>query len=108
MDAFLLKFTNRGALEWAVAFGGAGNDIAYDLQQDSAQNVYFCGQFSGTANLVPVSGSTLAVTSEGGADGFIGQIEFTGRLHWLRRMGGAGEDVVRQITTDKPSNTCVT
>jgi hypothetical protein len=61
---------------------------------DASGNVYVAGKFEGTVdfNLSPTKVVNLTASDVDG-DAFVAKYESTGKLRWVRRIGGAGADV---------------
>jgi hypothetical protein len=88
-DVFLARFSKIGVLQWALAFGGQGDDAAAGVAVDPNGNSLVTGQFSGRFTC----GKT-ALTSAGGTDIFVAKVSLAGALQWCRRLGGASDDSV--------------
>ncbi|MCX6647718.1 MAG: hypothetical protein NTY09_15360 [bacterium] len=66
-DNFLWKLDGDGNHLWSRAFG---NGYPFRMANDSANNIYVCGNFEGTAQFDPDGGTTL-ITPDGARDTFI-------------------------------------
>ncbi|WP_460473558.1 Ig-like domain repeat protein, partial [Emticicia fontis] len=98
-DIFLAKYDVAGNLLWARKAGGTTSDRAYGIAV-SGSGVYVTGIFSGTASFnTPASVSTYEVTSAGGGDIFVAKYTDAGEIQWVRRAGGANDDIGNGITT---------
>lgn len=93
----------RTLLSADLGFGfGAGDsqdDIGYELDTDSAGNVYVTGEFRGTVDFDPTAGVTNLV-SNGGSDVFIAKYNSDGNFLWATSFGGAGDDSGQGISVD--------
>jgi hypothetical protein len=69
-DAFVWKLDTGGNFVGAGQMGGTGPDFARGIGVDGTGSIYAAGNFSGTADLDPGSG-THNVTSAGGYDFFV-------------------------------------
>ena len=105
---YLLKLDPSGNFLWAKSFGGSiggnsGNTIAFD----SAGNLYFGGNFAGTADFDPGAGTAL-VTAATGEDAFIVKLDSNGNYVWARSFGGVGgnanADGIGDIEIDSSGN----
>lgn len=105
---FLLKLDPSGNFLWVKSFGGSiggnsGNTIAFD----SAGNLYFGGNFAGTADFDPGAGTAL-VTAATGEDAFIVKLDSNGNYVWARSFGGVGgnanSDGIGHIEIDGSGN----
>lgn len=96
-DIFLARYDSAGNYLWAIAIGGAGEELTYaDPAVDEYGNIYICGVFDAGADFNP-NGSTYLLNNRGGQDGFIAKYDSTGTLIWARDMGGSGNDIIYRI-----------
>ncbi|MCC6909623.1 MAG: SBBP repeat-containing protein [Phycisphaerales bacterium] len=103
-DAFVLKVSASGALQWMTYLGGTGGDFGDGIALDSAGNGL-------------VTGSTLSFDFEGRNnayhggvyyDAFIVKVSATGALQWMTYLGGSGDDYGIGIAVDSAGNALVT
>lgn len=87
----------------ALSFGGAASDGGFAVKTDATGNRYITGYFSSTATF-----GTGAVVSAGGTDIFVAKFSPNGKLLWLVRAGGAGDDQGNDIDLDSSGNAYVT
>jgi hypothetical protein len=106
-DAFLLKLDASGSFLWSGQFGGLFDDHASDIAVDVSGNIYLAGYFNNIADFDPGSGSNL-LTSLGLSDGFVLQLDVSGNLSWVRKMGGLLADHTNGLATDLAGNVYVT
>lgn len=107
-DSFIAKYTNDGDFSWVQASGGSGNDQALAVATDVSGNAYLVGAHSGsvfgsgadTQALSPVLNIINGVT----ADGFLAKYDPTGRLVWVRNMGGQSTDQYNSVAVDASGN----
>lgn len=102
-DAFLAKYTNDGALVWGRLIGGSDPDWGWGVTADLDGNVYFTGEFDGTATF----GSETFVTN-GSRDCFISKLDKDGNFIWTEVFGGAGLDKGKGIDVDAAGNVYAT
>jgi len=103
---FLNLFTvelHAQELVYAKAFGGTGDDGAYDLVVDDSGNVYIIGWVSGTSDLNPGAGVQL-YTSFGNRDISLCKFDSSGNFIWGFGMGSSGKDEGSVITLDSLGN----
>ncbi|MFN8323754.1 MAG: T9SS type A sorting domain-containing protein [Chitinophagales bacterium] len=74
---------------------------------DNEGSMVIPSNFSGTYDFDPGPGVTN-LTSVGGIDAFIIKYDATGNLVWVRRFGGAGNDIAFLGTSDDAGNIYVT
>jgi hypothetical protein len=102
-DVFIQKLTSSGNLVWAKSFGGTNYDYMNSVSIDSSGNIYTLGDFQGTIDLDPDSG-TVYLTSNGGRDVFIQKLTSFGNLVWAKSFGGSSSERGRSITLDDFGN----
>lgn len=95
---FVIAFAPDGTRQWhhQVNFGGFSNPASRDVAVDTAGNVYWLGEFSGTQTFAP--GRTI--TSRGGTDIFVAKFSAAGALQWVYTGGGRGEEEAHSLTVD--------
>jgi hypothetical protein len=100
-DAFLLKLTlDSGNYVWSTTFGGSSMDFVSDFASTSSNDLILGGQFMGTVDFDPGTGSTN-LTSAGNYDLFIARYSATGNFVSVSAMGGSDED---QLVSLKVNN----
>ncbi len=90
-DAWLIKLSANGDLEWERNFGGTDADWAFDVTTTQDGGFVFAG--SSFSNDLDVS------DNNGFYDYWVAKIDATGTLIWEHNFGGSGEDrsyVVRE------------
>jgi len=93
-DFWVVKLDDTGAVQWEKSLGGAGDDIAYSIQQ-TADSGYIIGGSSDS--------SSGEVTGTHGSDDYwIVKLSKAGNLQWQKSLGGSGIDDANAIqqTTD--------
>lgn len=94
--------------EWATMTGNNQNLYVYDNATDSAGNVYLTGEYSGTVDFDPGTGTQMqTATSTGGRDIFVLKLDSTGVFGWVKTYGGTGVDFGQRITVDNTGNVFV-
>jgi hypothetical protein len=87
--------------------GGTGDDFGNAIATDANGNVYTTGEFNGTADFDPGTG-TSNLTSNGNVDMFIQKLDANGNFQWATNAGGANPDRGFGITTDATGNVYTT
>ena len=93
-DAFLTKMNPTGTgLVFSTYFGGAGDDVAYDINISPNKDIYIVGKTS-SSNFPVTSGSIIFNYNVlGNTDGFVAKFDPSGNsLQYSKMMGGAGDD----------------
>ncbi|MCE3229805.1 MAG: hypothetical protein K0S32_4356 [Bacteroidetes bacterium] len=102
-DVYVVKLDASGNLIWAKCIGGTGADSGHAIKLDAFGNVYVTGQFAGTADFNPGSG-TYNLSSGGGWDGFLLKLNSAGNFVWAQRTNGTGHDHPYAIELDASGN----
>lgn len=106
-DASVLAYTSGGALRWAMAVGGTGNDEGRGIAGDGAGGGVVVVSVTGTVTITKADGSTTTSAPTGGAAGhdiLIIRFAANGAITWTKRYGGAGEDHPRGVGFDGNGN----
>jgi len=93
-DAFIVKYSSAGVVQYAIKIGGTGSDVINDIKLNSS-NLYFVGGF----------GSTLtfgnSITSSGEVDVMVGSMNpSTGVANWVVKEGGYSYDMANALAID--------
>jgi hypothetical protein len=92
-DLFVAKLSAAGHWEWAVASGGSESDAATGVAVDAAGQVFLAGNFSTQAHF-----GLTTLTSKGGMDVFVAQINSQGQWQGATAAGGPGPDRMCALT----------
>lgn len=108
-DIFFAKYDSNGNYVWARSINNSTNadDFGYNIAVDASANVYVTGQYDGTCDFDPGSG-TANFTSVGGWDIFFAKYDSGGNYQWAKSMGGSSDDAGNSITLDAANNVYVT
>ena len=106
-DIFVSKLDSSGIFVWAKALGGTGLDNGFGITVDALSDVYTTGQFSGTADFDPNTGSA-SLTSAGQSDIFVSRLDSDGNFMWAKVLGGTGGDIGKGISVDALGNVYTT
>lgn len=110
MDAFILKFTNTGAREWATYYGGTSDDIGIALTTDLSGNLFVIGTTFSSTNFPTYNPGGGAYFQSSGSSGEVFILKFTdaGVRQWATYYGGGLSDVGYSIATDVSGNIFIT
>ncbi|MDR4469758.1 MAG: right-handed parallel beta-helix repeat-containing protein [Nitrospira sp.] len=97
-DVFVVKYNTEGNVVWARRAGGTANDTGAGISV-SGNGVYVAGSIGDIANFnTPSLGGSNELTAWGATDGFLAKYDTDGNVLWIRRMGGAIEDVANCVS----------
>jgi hypothetical protein len=94
-DAFLVKYSNDGIVQWAQRRGGTGDEYCTAVVADASGNVVLTGGFHNSVNF---GGSTF--NSAGGFDGFLAKYNTSGVHQWSFKFGGTGDELGLCVALD--------
>ena len=104
-DAFITSYDPAGALRWSTYLGGVGQEIARAVAVEPDGTVHVGGQTQSCnfPTLAPAQASCGGL-----ADGFVTTYDNTGAVLFSTYLGGAGDDYVFAVGTDRIGSTYVT
>jgi len=91
---------------FAVGFGGTGEELVGGVVVDDAGNIYTTGSFTDTVDFDPGPGITNLV-SQGEEDIFVQKLDSSGNFLWAKSMGGTGEELAFSLALDNVGNICI-
>jgi hypothetical protein len=91
-DIFVACYSDTGLFKWVVEGGSKAIDQVNALITDPQGNIYVAGAFD---SLLSMQSQTLG--GAGNLDGYVLKLDKNGNLLWMKRFGGAGFDVVRDV-----------
>lgn len=101
---FFYTLTSAQNFVWAKSFGGTTYDDGYAVCTDPSGNVINVGSFNGTVDFDP-GPSIFNLTSTPGTDDiYIVKLTSAGAFVWAKRIGGTGNEVGSDVTTDASGN----
>jgi hypothetical protein len=99
-DAFVAKYDSSGTFQWVTQLGTSCSEWAKSIAIDASSNLYIGGKIYQCA----FAGNTAS----GGYDAFIGRLDSTGSLQWVKQFGTADHDSANGVATDSTGNAYVT
>jgi hypothetical protein len=106
-NIFLAKYDAAGNYIWAKNMGGTGSDKGNAVKVDALGNSYVTGQFTGTADLDPGTG-TANLTAAAGNDIFLAKYDASGNYVWANRIGSENDDISWSLAVDASGNSYIT
>jgi hypothetical protein len=91
-DVFIVRFNQRGDIEFAVSAGGNEADAGLGVAALGDGSAVVSGSFRGTARFGR-GPSSLELIAAGGTDAFLARYDARGPLQHASSAGGAGNDV---------------
>ena len=94
-DAYILRFSNSGVLQWATYFGGSMDEAnrQHSIATDG-NNIYIIGNTNSNdfPTYNPGGGAYFQGSLAGGRDAFISAFNSNGQLLWSTYFGGNGDE----------------
>ncbi|MGH7175870.1 MAG: SBBP repeat-containing protein, partial [Tepidisphaeraceae bacterium] len=106
-DAFVQELDSAGNLVFARNAGGPGDEIPGGVTTDSNRNAIIVGNFEGTVDFRPGSGTTN-LTSKGSRDVFVWRLDSAGRFSYVRQIGGTAGDFANGVALSSEGHALVT
>ncbi len=106
-NGFLIKLDTAGTFLNAWVFTSSGASVLQDVKVDAAGSIFLASYFSGTADADLGAGVTSLVSS-GGNDAALIKLNPAGDLVWVRKFGGAQDDLATRVAFDVRSNVYLT
>lgn len=93
-DAWIVKLSSSGTIQWQKTLGGTNEDIARSVQATPDGGYIVVG--STKSNNFDINGN------HGDADAWVVKLSGSGAVQWQKVLGGSGEDIARsvQVTAD--------
>ena len=88
-DAWVVKLSSTGSLQWQKALGGTSGDIAFSIQP-TPDGGYIV---AGTTN----SNNGDVTANHGANDVWVVKLSSTGSLQWQKALGGTNDDLAYSI-----------
>ncbi|NBY40315.1 MAG: T9SS C-terminal target domain-containing protein [Flavobacteriia bacterium] len=103
-DIFVAKFDVNGNFQWVKKVGGTASDKAISIFADNTGNVLITGEFlSPVVDFNPGVG-VFNISNSGVYDAFVLKLDNAGNFQWAKKIGAAGSQAGRAITTDVNGN----
>ncbi len=113
-DIFFAKYNSNGNYLWAKSIGSSGDDIGYGITTDAFGNFAITGNFRGTADFDPGSGSQILTntnsTTNTNFNIFFAKYDSNGSYIWAKSIGfiGYGGGESNSIDADASGNIYIT
>lgn len=90
-EAWVVKVSDIGVIQWNKSLGGTGIDEFYSVKQ-TLDGGYILGGYTYSNN-----GDIVGHNPTVGPDGWVVKLSNTGLLEWQKTIGGSGEDKFQSI-----------
>jgi hypothetical protein len=98
-DAFLVKYTSSGNIDWIKRAGGTGDDAGNSVGLNGTV-AYMGGYYEGAANFnTPSAFGSNQILSAGEKDVFLVKYSSSGALNFIRTAGGSFDDQLFDLST---------
>ncbi|GAA4327976.1 SBBP repeat-containing protein [Mucilaginibacter gynuensis] len=92
---------------WAKELNAGALTSSQMVRTDVEGNIYIAGRFEGTADFQP--GAYIhTITCNGYVDGFLAKYDPTGKLIFVKKIGGTGYDYVTDMVINEKGNIYIT
>lgn len=90
-DGWLLRLDASGGLQWSLSFGGRRPEGVKDVKPTADGGYLWCGLTQSR------TGEGDIVVNAGYYDGWVGKVDSSGKMEWMRTHGYAGKDVFESV-----------
>ncbi|MDH7514543.1 MAG: T9SS type A sorting domain-containing protein [Bacteroidota bacterium] len=97
-DAFLIRLSGNGSLQWGTYFGGAFRDEASAVAMDAAGDIFITGTTESLNGISTPGAHQLALSVA--PDAFLAKISLSGGQLWGTYLGGSGSDAAFSLAVD--------
>lgn len=105
-DIFISKINPSGNFVWAKSIGGLAEESGRTLVTDPMGNIYLAGEFHGTVDFDPGSGTKM-LTPKGSKDLFLLKLTDEGNYIWAQQIGNSTARS-SDVTIDKKNDLYLT
>jgi gliding motility-associated-like protein len=110
-NAFLLRFSNTGVLQWATYYGGDSYEIGYGITTDAVGNVFLVGTSESSDFPLLNAGGTSYFQTNGGignSNAYVVKFSNTGVRFWATSLGGSSIDEALTVIADDNGDIIIT
>lgn len=108
LGIYVQKLNPSGNFIWAktiVGITGPDGGVGRSIAIDDANNVIYCGQFTGTLDFDPGAGTSNMTAPTGAACAtYVSKLDSLGNFLWAKKMGGTGLTAPTSFALDKSNN----
>ena len=109
-DAYVVKYTDLGAVSWAAHIGGTEDETCTSITIDQSNNVYVVGYY--TSNPIQIYNSDgqlsgLSLNNLNYSNTLLVKYDSNGLALWATHIGGTSQNEGRSIVVDQSNNVYV-
>lgn len=108
VGAFISKLDDTGNFLWAKQFTGSSGCGGNSITLDDDGNVYITGDFIGTVDFDPGTGTYNLTSYNNSDDIYICKLNVYGNFMWAKQLGGSNTDSGESISIDANGNIITT
>lgn len=105
-DAIIIKYNEKGSIEWTKVLGGKYEDELYTIAKISNGGYVVAGYVEGGD--IYYNGTQIGASDFGNEDGIIVKIDENGNYIWSQSIGGIGTDRINSIAVNDNGDIGVT
>ncbi|OYU95812.1 MAG: hypothetical protein CFE21_11790 [Bacteroidetes bacterium B1(2017)] len=103
-DVYITKSDKFRNLIWAKKIGDFGNESCVNLKITKSNKLILSGTFSGNVNFNTNGIPSIPLSSNGGNDCFLLNLNLNGTVNWVKGFGSGFDDVLQNFALDKFDN----
>jgi gliding motility-associated-like protein len=105
-DVFLAKYNSNGDVLWARRAGGYLSETEITVSAGNSGSVFLAGNFLGPE--ITFGTTTFTNNNPENNNLFLAKYAAGGDIQWALSFGGAGDELVRSVASDKYGNAYIT
>jgi Ca2+-binding RTX toxin-like protein len=107
--AYIVKYDGSGNLIWARKFDAQTNSslngvLGQTVATDASGNVYIAGEYQGTINFAPGTGSAWETNNSGNSNAYIAKLDAAGNFGWVDVFNGPSGNWILGLGLDGSGN----
>lgn len=100
-DNYIQKLDSNGNFTWIRTFGNIFGDFLFEIDLDNQGNVLATGNFTGTVDFNPTSGTFNLTADQTTSSGYVLKLTTNGGFAWAKAFGGTNSLYAYSIQTDQ-------
>ena len=107
-NLFIAKYDTTGSQVWVKQYGGNSFAGSRSVVYDNCGYIYNTGYFNDTLIFGEAPFTQVTLISKGDRDTYISKHDSTGKMVWVKQLGGELADVSNSIVTDSINDIYIT